>query len=265
MTKSKNNVFRILFSALLFLVLSLSLALCGTSASAESLDELRSDFRKNSDGWTLNDFAVTSSEGLTLIPSAEAKTVGTMDSLLLFLEFGEVEGSFKLSLGVTSDTAACSLTFKDNRLTVEGLVDESGGNTAVLERGLLSGSTLKVEMIGGYVEISIRNAQDPYDYLGSPVATLYFEEGKTSAEGNIALSVEEKSATIETANLYSLDGSIHIDTEDYVPPKEEDSSGSSESSSGGCGSVAGISAGLAVLAAGAAIALKKGGRHEKNR
>ena len=120
-------------------------------------------------------------------------------------------------------------------------------------------------MIGGYVEISIRNAQDPYDYLGSPVATFYFEEGKTSAEGNIALSVEEKSATIETANLYSLDGSIHIDTEDYVPPKEEDSSGSSESSSGGCGSVAGISAGLVVLAAGAAIALKKGGRHEKNR
>lgn len=102
-----------------------------------------------------------------------------MDSLLLFLEFGEVEGSFKLSLGVTSDTAACSLTFKDNRLTAEGLVDESGGNTAVLERGLLSGSTLKVEMIGGYVEISIRNAQDPYDYLGSPVATFYFEEGKT--------------------------------------------------------------------------------------
>ena len=265
MTKFKNNVFRILFSALLFLVLSLSLVLCGTAASAESLDELRSDFRKNSDGWTLNDFAVTSSEGLTLIPSAEAKTVGTMDSLLLFLEFGEVEGSFKLSLGVTSDGTACSLTFKDSRLTAEGLVDESGGNTAVLERGLLSDSTLKVEMIGGYVEISIRNAQDPYDYLGSPVATFYFEEGKTSAEGNIALSVEEKSATIETANLYSLDGSIHIDTEDYVPPKEEDSSGSSESSSGGCGSVAGISAGLVVLAAGAAIALKKGGRHEKNR
>ena len=156
MTKFKNNVFRILFSALLFLVLSLSLVLCGTAASAESLDELRSDFRKNSDGWTLNDFAVTSSEGLTLIPSAEAKTVGTMDSLLLFLEFGEVEGSFKLSLGVTSDGTACSLTFKDNRLTAEGLVDESGGNTAVLERGLLSDSTLKVEMIGGYVEISIR-------------------------------------------------------------------------------------------------------------
>lgn len=155
------------------------MVLCGTAVRAESLDELRSDFRKNSDGWTLNDFAVTSSEGLTLIPSAEAKTVGTMDSLLLFLEFGEVEGSFKLSLGVTSDTAACSLTFKDNRLTAEGLVDESGGNTAVLERGLLSGSTLKVEMIGGYVEISIRNAQDPYDYLGSPVATFYFEEGKT--------------------------------------------------------------------------------------
>lgn len=46
MTKFKNNVFRILFSALLFLVLSLSLVLCGTAVRAESLDELRSDFRK---------------------------------------------------------------------------------------------------------------------------------------------------------------------------------------------------------------------------
>lgn len=266
MTKSKNNVFLVLFSALLFLALALSSVLNGTAACAESLDELRSDFRKNSDGWLLNDFAVTSSEGLTLIPSAEAKTEGTMDSLLLFLEFGKVEGDFKLSFGVTADGSACSLTFKGNRLTAEGLVDGAGSNTAVLERGILSDSTLKVEMIGGYVEISVRNAQDPYDYLGSPVATLYFEEGKSSAEGNISLTVVEKSVTIETAKLYSLDGSIHIDTEDYVPPEQGDSDGGSGSSGGsGCGSVAGISAGMVVLIACAAIALKKGGRHEKDR
>ena len=270
MTILKRGASRILLALGLVLSLLAGIWMSGISANAESLDLLRSDFRNGSDSWTLNELTIASSDGLEMLPGGQAQTVGTMDSLLMFIEFGSVSAGFTLELGVTGEGAACSLTFDGDILRAEGVADAGGENSVVLDRIIGADSILKVEMIGGYIEVSVKNADDAYDLLGTPVATLYFAEGPASREGNIVLSQPEGTAVIRTADLYSLSGSIHIDTEDEVvepePPEQPETP-----DEGGLAPwaialivVGGVVVVAAVIAAVLLIKKKKGGSHEEN-
>ena len=236
MTILKRGASRILLALGLVLSLLAGIWMSGISANAESLDLLRSDFRNGSDGWTLNELTIAST----------------------------------LELGVTGEGAACSLTFDGDILRAEGVADAGGENSVVLDRIIGADSILKVEMIGGYIEVSVKNADDAYDLLGTPVATLYFAEGTASREGNIVLSQPEGTAVIRTADLYSLSGSIHIDTEDEVvepePPEQPETP-----DEGGLAPwaialivVGGVVVVAAVIAAVLLIKKKKGGSHEEN-
>ena len=215
---------RFLIAAALFLGILCGVLFSGIAAGAESMDKLRTDFREGSDGWETNQLAVvSSSQGLQLLPGGRAETSDTMDGALLFIEFGSVGSGFTLELGVTDEGAAVSLVFNGDILHTTGLETADGGNDAALSTALGAGAMLKVEMIAGYVEISVKEADGSYDALGSPVATFYFPEGTASREGDIALSVAETGTTavVRTAELYSLAGAIHIETEDAPVETDE--------------------------------------------
>lgn len=64
-------------------------AFSAVSASAEELDQLKTDFRTGSAGWQLNSFAAVSSEGLSLIPGGEAQTEGSFGAVLLYVSLGK--------------------------------------------------------------------------------------------------------------------------------------------------------------------------------
>lgn len=214
---------RFLIAAALFLGILCGVLFSGIAANAESMDKLRTDFREGSDGWEMNQLAVvSSSQGLQLLPGGRAETSDTMDGALLFIEFGSVGSGFTLELGVTDEGAAVSLAFNGDILRATGLETADGGSDAVLGSTLGAGAMLKVEMIAGYVEVSVKESDGSYDDLGSPVATFYYPEGTASREGDIAFSVAETGTTavVRTADLYSLAGAIDIETED-APVEEE--------------------------------------------
>ena len=226
MAKIKKYAAHIIATVFLLIAVIAGTLFSGIAAGAESMDKLRTDFRENGNGWTLNSFAaVSSSQGLQLLPGGRAETVDTMDGSLLFIEFGAVGTGFTLELGVSEGEAAVSLRFDGGVLCAEGLEDASGQTDAVLARSLGESSILKIEMIAGYVEIYIKNADGNYDSdLGTPLVTLYYPEDTASREGGIALTNASDASSpvvVRTADLYSLDGSVFIETEDAPEENEE--------------------------------------------
>lgn len=196
----------------LMLAAVFAMAFSAVSASAEQADQLKTDFRTGSAGWQLNSFAVTSSEGLTLISGAEAKTESEFGAVLLYVSLGNVSGGFTLRLG--EGGAACVLEFQDKLLTATGLTDAGGSGRVRMERAVGTGSFLKIEAIGNSLRVYVKEANGPYDHLGEPVAELQYAENGAPAEGNIVLTVPKGcSAAVEAVSVFSLRGTIHIETE----------------------------------------------------
>lgn len=235
MSVLKKGAARMAAAAGLLLALLAGIFFSGISADAESIYTLRTDFTAGGGGWSVNTSAVVTSGGLEMLPGGRAQTDGTVDGVLLFVEFGSVSSSaahsadVTLEFGVAADgSSACSLTFDGDILRAVGLTDEGGASAVILERTVETGSMVKVEIIGGYVEVSVKSADGAYDYLGMPVAAMYFADGAASREGSVAISVENGTATVLSADVYSLSGSVPIETEDApAETPEEPSEGES--------------------------------------
>lgn len=196
-------------------------AFSAVSASAEELDQLKTDFRTGSAGWQLNSFAAVSSEGLSLIPGGEAQTEGSFGAVLLYVSLGNVSGGFTLRLGEGSG-AGCTLEFQNRLLTVTGLTDAGEPERVLMERAAGTGSFLKIETIGSSLNVYLKNENEPYDYLGDPVAELQYAGNGAPAEGNIVLTVPQgSSAVVEAVSAFSLRGAIHIETENAPEETEE--------------------------------------------
>ena len=191
------------------------------AAGAQTADALKTDFRSGSGGWQLNGFAAVSSDGLTLIPGAEAKSEDTFGAFLAYIRLGETADGFVLRIDA-GEGAGWSLCFEDKLLTAEGLTDGEGETRVRMERGVEPGCFVKIETIGNYVQVYVKNTGEPYDYLAEPTAELYFPQEGASEAGNLVLTVPEGySAAVEAVSVFSLGGSISIETEN-APPEEEE-------------------------------------------
>ena len=264
------NVKKMLFGVLALVTALLCLLGAGMAvrtADAAHTDAVNTDFTVSGEGWTMDDFAELGAGGLTLISNTKVSTVDSMTSALVFLHFGNVQGSFTVGFGAT-DEAAVSLTFSGRRVSATGLETETGRTEAVMEgNGLTTGSILKIETIGDYVWVYLRHAGEPYDTLGTPVATFLFSEGSELTEGSIVLSAgSSSSVTIKRADLYSLAGSVDIETEDYVAPTpEEPEKPEKKGCSGSVSSLTAIAGGVLVSVAGLSVLLIRNKRKKSSK
>ncbi|MBQ8394374.1 MAG: hypothetical protein IJX49_02250 [Clostridia bacterium] len=210
------------------------------SADTSAPDKIISDFTDSStEGWTLNEKAAASSEGIQVIGGGSLTSESSVRSFLMQITFGVMNKGFEITFGEGQN--ACSIRFDGAYLRLNGLVTEAGGDVYVMNDVLTSNSIVQIEVIGGEVTLSVKPDGEPYDVLGTPVATFSYGEGKAISDGKIKLSAYEGGMFgVQKISVYSLDASVEIETEDYVaPPTSEEEEEEKKGCGSGCSSVIG--------------------------
>lgn len=249
----------IIFSFLctVFLAMALCLAPMGkNTASAEETEKLITDFTKGTDGWSCNDFAIADRDGLTLISGATATTEGEHKSFIAFFAVDSLAGSLTISFSEN-----CSLTLSGNKIIATGLQTANKQTTVVLKEGLGDVELMKLEIMSDYAELSVKRHNEPYDYLGTPVATFYTQAPLQAKP--IRLSVTKGICILQNAKIYTLQGSIYIETENYVAPVIPDEEEESQPEKKGCKSSVSVFPLIAVLFGGLIVAVKTHGKREE--
>ena len=205
------------------------------SAAASTPDKIISDFMSsNTEGWTMNEKAVVSSEGIQVIGGGSLTSNRSMRSFLMQISFGIMNKGFEMAFGEGQN--ACSIRFDGAYLRLNGLVTDTGTDVYVMNDVLTNNSIVLIEVIGGEIIVSLKPNGAPYDALGTPIATFSYGEGKALSDGKIKLSAYEGAMfSVQKISIYSLDASVEIETEDYVAPPA--SSEEEEERKKGCGSV----------------------------
>ena len=204
------------------------------TASAES-DKILSDFRdSNTSGWTLQGNAVPSSRGVQMLAGSSLVSELTMRNFLMQITFGAMKKGFELSFGDGNNV--CSVRFDGAYIRLTGLTTDLGGDLYVMNNMLTGNSIVQIEVIGGEVTVSLKADGEPYDVLGMPIAIFAYGEETSVSNGKIKLSAYDGAMfSVEKINVYSLNASVEIGTENYVAPPA-DSSETSEEEEKGCGS-----------------------------
>lgn len=217
------------------------------TAQAETADSIEGNFESGgASGWTLNEFAVTSQDGVQVISSGSVTSENELRNFMVQISFGTLEQGFTFFFG--SGENACSVTFDGAQLRLNGLQTANGGNSESLNSKISEGAIVQIEVVGGEISVGIKQKNEPYDVLGTPVAVFEYADGVSLSDGKIGVSAFEGAAfCVHKISAYSLNATVNIETENYVPPAN---SGETEKKTGcGCGSsaIAGTSIAVSVV------------------
>lgn len=238
------------------------------SADAQSADKIITDFsNSNTAGWTLNENAFPSSEGVQVMPSGEVVSQDSMRNFLLQIEFGTLQKGFELTFG--SQENICSIRFDGAYLRLSGLRTNAGSEVFTMDNVLTENAIVQIEIIAGEVSVSVKQEGEPYDVLSTAIAKFTYAEGVITSEGNIKLSAYDGAVfSVRKIHIYSLNSTVEIETEDYVAPAENEIGNTN--SNKGCNSYLGssVSTGAFVgltLAAVVVVVICGGKKNEKRR
>ena len=213
-----------LFAAIFAVALTLTLGAQGVSALAATdktptkyADKTITDFTQSAEGFTIGGSAAISSSGVQLIADATVASENEYRSFMAQITLGDIVKGFTLSFGNAEN--ACAVKFDGARVYGTGLTTSSGTSSVTLDDYLSSDAIIQIEVIGGEVSVAVKNADKPYDALGTPAATFIYADGINLSKGKITLSVYDGAiCAVKKVNVYSLDPTVEIPTEDYVAP-----------------------------------------------
>lgn len=233
-------------------------------ADEAATDKSVADFTTGSHaGFTLSGGAAISQSGVQLIGDGTVSTQAEYKSFMAQVVVGDMVKGYTIGFGDADNRCSVRIDGAAARISAVGLKTASGSDTVALDDYLTSGAIVKIEAVGGSVEIAVKNADEPYDALGTPVAVFTYADGVSASRGKVTLGVFDGAiCAVKEANVYSLDPTITIPTENYVEPKKD---GGEEKTSFNPLYVIIPCAGAAVVAAAVTITLVvvKRRKHEK--
>lgn len=226
------------------------------------------DFRNGkSDGWTLNELAMTSNDGVQVISGGNIVSDGKYRNFMVQIEFADLQKGFEFKFGSGDDT--CALEFDGAYIRTTGLEAADGETSVIMDDFIYERNIVQIEVVGGQVSVSVKGKDDPYDVLGTPIAVFDYAGGVSATSENISVSaIDGASMCVKKISAYSLDAKVDIETEHYVAPAPKDDGGEKNNSHRTMYIAIGVSAGVVVLAASAVtvflIVRRKHKKNEKN-
>lgn len=216
-----------LLAAICTLALALTIGFTSVAsasvAKTETVDKTVTDFTAgSSDGFTLGGSATLSQSGVQLVGDGVLSTNAGYKSFLAQFVLGDMVKGFTVSFGDSANRVSLRFDGSAARVYATGLVSGTS-DVVTLSDYLTSGATVQIEVIGGEIEVAVKNADQPYDALGTPAATFVYADGKAVSRGSVTVSVFDGAiCAVKETNIYSLDPTVTIPTEDYVAPAPDE-------------------------------------------